>query len=499
MKRNLLSITKNSGFLFFSKIFSVILGFIFNLLAARVLGPNIYGRFMYLFSIFTVLSYLVSLGLENGLVYFIPKFLLNDEKEKTYVIIKFLTYLLLFISFVITIFLFINAKIISTKFLNNSGLTSIFKYSVFLVNFLLLKRILGAIFRAHNKMKNLIVSNFVIFPVVKIIALICLFLMGIKKYNIVFSYYVAGVIILIYLVYNLEKNFKLSTYSVFKKIQENKIAIKNILIFSVPLLFSGLLHLLMLKTDLIMIGYFLGEKKVGIYSIAMRTAILGTFFLGSVGMIFAPKISELFHDGRIKELTKIYQALTKWITYINLIFFSIIILFSESIMRIFGSEYIAGASALILIGIGQFANSAAGTAGEMIVMTGKSKIDFYINLGSMIVNVFLNILLIPVLGIEGAAIASLVSFSTANITRVIFVYKFHGIFPYNRKFLKIIPPIVIPVVVVYFLNTFFNFYWFFKLVILILIFLFITFALYYLIAISKEDKIILKAVKNKLG
>jgi len=499
MKKNLLRITKNTGFLFFFKIFAVFLGFIFNLIAARFLGPHIYGRFMYLFSIFTILSYLVTLGLENGFVYIIPKYLLNGENEKTYEIIKLLTYLLFFISLLITVFLSLNAKFISEKFLNNSDLSSIFKYSVFLVNILLLKRILGAIFRAHNKMKNLIISHFVIFPGVKIVSLIVLFVIGIKRYNIVLSYYIAGVTILIYLGYNLEKSFKFSKYPIFKKIKENKKSIKNILFFSIPLLFSGLLHLLMLKTDLIMIGYFLGEKNVGIYSIAMRTAILGSFFLGSVGMIFAPKISELFHDNRIKELTKIYQALTKWTTYINLIFFSIIVLFSRSIMRIFGDEYIVGATALILIGIGQFANSAAGSAGEMIVMTGRSKIDFYINLFSMVVNVLLNFLLIPVLGIEGAAIASLAGFSIANITRVIFVYKVHKILPYNKKFLKIIFPIIIPVIIVYFLKAFMNFYWVLKLGFLIIVFLLITIALYYFMALSDEDKIILKAVKNKFS
>ncbi|SEU09511.1 Membrane protein involved in the export of O-antigen and teichoic acid [Salinibacillus kushneri] len=493
MQKELANVTKQSSIVFSGKIIGLSFGLLFNFIAARFLGAEIYGQFMYIFTFISLLPPLVIMGLQKGLVYFIPQLQEDQQlvRRNSYITLSFL--LVFLTSSIVAISIIINSDFISNILLNNPELNTLVKLMAPLIIFLALNDLLKGVFQGVNKIKFFVLNESIIIPVLKVVVLLGVYLLGFVMNSIVLAFYVAtvtGFIYLIILVIRLRvfSRIRFSNFKDFKKIFK----------YSLPLLFSGYLMLISQKTDIMMIGYFSTDGQVGIYNIALRVGTLSSFILVAFNTMFAPTISSLFHRGKLETLENMYKVITKWIVGVNLIAFALIFLLNEEIMHVFGSEYVAGSIALVLVSVGQVVNAGVGSAGMILSMTGKPVLDMITNFIVVIVNVSLNYTLIPIYGIEGAAIASMVSVGIANIIRLLLVYKMFRFHPYNFGFVKIICSIVIASLLIKCVLSFTEFLWYMNLILLPLLFIGIFMLVYYWLGMDKEDKDILNTMKRKM-
>ena len=91
-------------------------------------------------------------------------------------------------------------------------------------------------------------------------------------------------------------------------------------------------------------------------------------------------------------------------------------------MLFFGKEYLSGQKSLLILMIGQFFSSMAGSVGYILQMTGRQSIFQNIILISTFINIILNFILIPRYGLIGAAFASMVSIILWNLLSIIYIY-----------------------------------------------------------------------------
>jgi O-antigen/teichoic acid export membrane protein len=167
-------------------------------------------------------------------------------------------------------------------------------------------------------------------------------------------------------------------------------------------------------------------------------------------------------------------------------------------MHIFGKELIVGAIPLIVVSIGQVMNVSAGPVGYMNTMTGHPEYEFYNNIFLVIINIVLNLILIPVYGIMGAAIASAVSFTVSNIIKLLLLFKNTKIHPYNFDYIKLIISMILAYFMVFFLKNLIIFHWFFRLICFSFLFFCFFIIIYYLFGFSEEDKILIEAITKKI-
>ncbi|PNR91846.1 hypothetical protein HWHPT5561_06640 [Petrotoga sp. HWH.PT.55.6.1] len=235
--------------------------------------------------------------------------------------------------------------------------------------------------------------------------------------------------------------------------------------FSLPLLFTGVVSIITHNVDQYMIGYMRGATEVGIYRIALQFGTFSSMALIAVNTVFAPLISNLFHDNRISDLSNMYKLTTKWITAINLMIFGMILVFSEDIMHLAGEEFMAGSVALILVCLGQIINSIVGSVGMLNIMTGHPQLNLIASGIGMTSNVALNLLLIKPLGVNGAAIATAVSLGTQNIINFIFMYKNLKIHPYDKSYISLFGVLALSTVTVFILSSFMDINYLLRLII----------------------------------
>jgi O-antigen/teichoic acid export membrane protein len=195
----------------------------------------------------------------------------------------------------------------------------------------------------------------------------------------------------------------------------NKILAKEILINSLPLMLASAAGFIALKIDQVMIGSILNNHEVGIYTAAVKLVEVWYFVPGIIcGSLFpaivnAKKTSVEMYQNRLKNL------------YILMVVISVVMaipisLLAEPIIHfMFGSGYLESVNVLriyIWSSVGLFLGWAVG---QYLMTENFVKIIFWLNLASMVLNIILNFLFIPIFGVVGSAWATLISYAVTPV------------------------------------------------------------------------------------
>lgn len=175
---------------------------------------------------------------------------------------------------------------------------------------------------------------------------------------------------------------------------------------AVPMMLLGGMWLVNPLVSTIMLGSLRGARDAGVYAVVSRAADVMTIGLLAVTTPLSPRVAQLFALGDAEGLQRVVSKAARlsvaWSTPVALV----LILFSHPLLGIFGSQFATAGLALTIMVIGQFVNTAAGPAGIVLMMT-KHERAAAVGVGvGLVANIVLNLLLVPSLGVKGAAIGT---------------------------------------------------------------------------------------------
>jgi len=190
---------------------------------------------------------------------------------------------------------------------------------------------------------------------------------------------------------------------------------------------------------------------------------------------------------------------TKWNFYLGLCPFVVLMLFPrETLIVLFGADYEAGQTALMILAVGQLINSATGSNGPLLVMTGHQKPWLWLSASALVANIVLCFILIPLFGIAGAAIGTSITVGGMNLLAVYLAMRYERVWPYDQRYFKGIAAGMIAALCVFG----FKFLPLPPFVLLFggtLIFLIIFFLGLYLLHFDAEDFLLLSLIGTRLG
>ena len=220
----------------------------------------------------------------------------------------------------------------------------------------------------------------------------------------------------------------------------------DILKVSIPLMLAQAVHFVMSWTDKLMLGILdspdvisgiaTSSAQIGIYHTAFKLSMFATIGLMAVKSIASPKFAELYQKNDIKILEKVTQQSTKLIFWTTLPLVIIFILFSEKLMLLFGEEFRLGIFSFIILSLGRVVVSFSGAAGNLLQMCGKQVIFMNVAIIGSVINIILNFSLIPIYGINGSAISTMISLVAFNLLLVYFVKREFGFYTFYNPFKK---------------------------------------------------------------
>ena len=210
----------------------------------------------------------------------------------------------------------------------------------------------------------------------------------------------------------------------------------QILKISIPLMFAQSVQFIMAWTDKLMLGSMTTIVDVGVYHTAFKLSMFAAVALMSVNSIASPKFAEMFAKKDFLGLKKVVHQSTKMIFWSSFPLVIVFFMFPDFLLGLFGEEFKVGVTAFIFLSCGRLISSFSGSVGNILQMTGNQNIYAIILLIGAILNVVLNLILIPLYGINGAAIASMSSLIVWNLSMVLVVKQKFGFYTFYIPFIK---------------------------------------------------------------
>ena len=457
LNENILQLVANKSIINFSLyIFRVAASFLTIVLASRWLGVEKFGEFNLLLSYTVYLSYFLGLGFDQSLPYFVSKSV-NEEKARPLSlfvkVIEIISYFGISVLTVAAVFILIFWRVEDESRPLIAMFLITFQHFIFAIG-----NVCAAYLRGYKIFKPWILKEQVVTPAMLLILLVIFvkFLdLGILGYALAYALAITSAfcVVIYFLLPFLKKQIS-------QKSKQSMIGIKEMVKFSFPLGMMGSLEQLVIWTSIALTGHFLAVKDAGLITVSIRLAIFVRFLLASLRPIFSPYIAELLRTDQSKEVKKLYQMVNYWSTKWALLTVFLIAIASETLLRIFGVEFLNAQIALYLVLPGIFFDSVCGAALDGLTMGGINWFGALSYLVAIVVNILFSYLLVEQFQINGMAIALSLSFFILNFLRGTRFYVRFRILPVNRKHLINLFFMFITLLFLgYFIHTFFTGRW----------------------------------------
>ena len=394
---------------FFLQILGAGLSFALNLVLARKLGAEGTGIYFLAFTIVSFSSVIGRLGLDNSLLRFVASGAATS-----------------------------NWKQVTGVFRQGVALASVISAVVAAALFFLAPWLSGAVFRQPELVDPLRILALAVIPF-SVLNILAQMLKGVKRIqegiiiqSVALPAFTLGLLALfsftaldvsrVTLLYGVSTLLVMSVGMVFWHyvvpnggFSRGEFDFRTLMSTSLPLFWVTAMNLIMASTDTFILGIFKDEATVGLYNIAARTALLTSYVLMAVNSVVAPKFAALYAQGAGKELGGVARNASALITLATLPFLLIFTLVPGIVLSLFGPEFVNAAPALIILALGQFVNVVTGSVGYLLMMCGQERALRNNILFMTVLNVILNILLVPLFGIIGAALATASSLALMNV------------------------------------------------------------------------------------
>lgn len=180
--------------------------------------------------------------------------------------------------------------------------------------------------------------------------------------------------------------------------------------------------------DTLILSRFASMEEVGIYRNAFKVATVTRIALIALLIPAAPQFAELYAAGRMDELRRSAQFVTKIIFWCSAPILLVIFAAAPLIMGIFGKEFVAGSSVLMVLAVGQFINAATGPVSNILIMTGRQKLNRNLMVATTVLAIGLNLWLVPLMGAMGAAIVNALGVFLLNVIPFFLIRYYYGFY-----------------------------------------------------------------------
>ncbi|MGR3318947.1 MAG: flippase [Candidatus Anammoxibacter sp.] len=409
-------VVRGTSITFLLKVASAGLGFSFNVLLARTVGADGAGIY-YMALTITTIAYTIGLfGLKSTFV----RFIASNASVEDWVVVKGVyqkgVLLALAISAVSSLVMFSAAPWLSETVFSKPELTKPMRLMALAVIPTTMLILHAEALKGLKRIRDYNLVNGVGVPVVLIIGLY-LFVPKLGVTGAILAYTIAAILVAFggFLLWR-------SATSHMRNIV-GRFEMQKLLHSCLPLFWISFMRLVRERAAIIMLGIWCTNEDVGVFGVSFRTVMLTSFILVAVNSIVAPKFAELYKQNNLKALSSTAKNSAKMIMLMSSPIFLMVFLFPEWVLGFFGSKFVDGTTVLRILAGGQFVSVMVGPVGSLLIMSGHERLQRNNVICFAVVNILLNIFLIPRYGIVGAAFSNASTLALLNITAAILVYK----------------------------------------------------------------------------
>jgi O-antigen/teichoic acid export membrane protein len=407
------------GWNLFGKSAVFFINFLISILLARSLHPDGYGLYASLMSIAAALPMIMSLGFGQVLNVYIPKF----NSEGNIAKISFLLKKMLLIRGILSLILSLLLYLFSLRFSNKMGpRVELIYYLKYIAIYIFLENFIGIFISLNvgllNLKKNALISIFS--RTICLILLIFFLSGGFGLKGVFYSLIISTIFSLIIYLKSTMKYIK-SVTAIFQMNELYKLGLVSWLIVFINFILGK-------NTDILLLNIFkIPNAEIGFYNLSISMTIFVAFLIAGTGPIFQSVFAESFARGGVEKLTFVWLVFIKLVTVLMFPVFIFFFIYAKDIISIlYTSEYLPVVALFRVYSLLLIIYTLIGSSQclPIFYVLQKKKMALYLIALGGIINLILDLILIPVFGSLGAIFATGTSLLIIGIIGLLQVRKF---------------------------------------------------------------------------
>lgn len=425
------AVAKGGSFLAAGDAFNYVSRMIAALVLAKALGADQYGLYNLAVSSAFVFSGVADFGMATAMERFIAVMRQRGDDAQLRGSTQVGVWAAAIGGVTIAIVVGLLADQIAVGVFDDPRLGPLIRLIAIIIPILALENVLAAVVRGFKRMDQSAFASDFIQPLVRLILILIFAVTGLNAV-------VAGIIFGVSYLASLLTLVRLAPTH-FEPLDTASPAVRptrELIRFGFPFWLTTVLTKVRKNVQTVLLGVFSTATSVGVFSLASSANIVGRISNVALATSMRPVLAELFDREDMEGMSHLYKATTRWTLTLNLPVTVLLVSYPTAILGVFGQSFEAGATALTVLALSELANAITGTCGSIIDMSGRGVlklINKVVEIGLLIGG---NLLLIPRYGVLGAALAVLGGTAILNLMRVVEIWWFARLQPYEWKTLK---------------------------------------------------------------
>lgn len=230
----------------------------------------------------------------------------------------------------------------------------------------------------------------------------------------------------------------------------------SILKYSLLIIIAGSIATILLDVDKVMLGKYIPIKNVAYYNVAIFIAAVIAVPQRAMHQILLPLSAKYLNDKDMEGLTDLYKRSSLNLFIVAGLIFLLITLNINQLYTLIAPEYSVGVYVVLLISVAKLYDAVMGSNNAILFNSDYYRIVLVLGVILVVVMIVLNMFLIPLYGLNGAALATFIAICLYNTSKLVVVYKVFGITPFSGKTFKVFALITIILLAGYFWDFHFH-------------------------------------------
>lgn len=367
---------------------------------------NHYGRagaglFFAATALFTLAANGARLGGESGLTYFVSRLRADDDHGALRPLVGMALRATAAVSTALAVVGLISApwlaRLLAADSANVRSLTTMIRILAMAVPAFALSQALFGASRGFGTMRPSVLNGQVVRPVVQLLLVVAAIATTTEIWPLAGAWSLAAVITAISTAWWLRR--RLLTIST----PDSSVRRNSYWRFAAPRALTDLLSSALERVDLLLVAYFLGEAQAGLYGVSNRLIVAGQLMMFATAQSMAPHLSAHFMQGRLSEARRVLHTISAWSVTLLWPVFLLLIFGADTILRLFGTEFAEGAPLVVILAGAMLIIVGLGVGDTLLLMTGQSMASLVNHAVGLVIMVALAAVLLPQIGVVGAA------------------------------------------------------------------------------------------------
>jgi O-antigen/teichoic acid export membrane protein len=202
--------------------------------------------------------------------------------------------------------------------------------------------------------------------------------------------------------------------------------------FTLPRSFTGVLQIALQRLDILLVGAMAGVTAAAVYTAATRFLVVGQLGNQAIWYSVQPRLAMLVAARDFEQARRLYRLSTAWLIGLTWPLFLASLVAAPVLMRLFGDGYESGDSVAVILAAAMLLSAACGLVEIVLITLGRTSWNLWNTTVAFVVNVSVDLALIPRIGITGAAIGWALSIAVRNLTALVQIGRGSRFYPLGR-------------------------------------------------------------------